>query len=570
MEYGFVLLLAVLCGVLTVLQFRWTGELAEAEFERLGGKQKESSLDFCNAFDAELRKSCDALVPSGGELSVARIAMLVAQWREGNPRPIFRRIALVEPVAAGVKIQVIDPRGGETGTSDWPAEWSSLKSNLSKKVSGPGSSPPYADSRGLLLEFPIHGSRSSGSGRGNPPDGPPGGGPGGPRGHGPGGPPEGKDGGPSESGWVVLELDEDYLKGTWLPDLAARFLNPGETAFYQVKVSDSATRLIYEAGPSAGLESPLSISFNYQGRDAGGSAGRPGEALWTLETRRQSGALEQLVSSSRRRNLALAVLVNGLILAAGWALVRQTRKSRLLAESQMQFVAGVSHELRTPLTVIRGAAHNLKRGIVQTPDAINRYSGLILQHADQLSEMVQQVLDFSAAKKGSLVSNKTDLSIGVLLREAIANTAAETAGCEIYLSIPDDLPLVEGDAASLRRAFQNLIANGAKHGGSGAWLGISGRCEGSRVQIDIADHGPGIPRQEQAEIFTPFFRGAAAHDTQVRGSGLGLGLVKEIVEAHGGSVSVCSQEGKGATFTIILPVRAGQPTHDSPSATGGR
>ena len=550
MERGFVLLLAVLCGVLTLLQFRWTGELAQAEFERLGGKQEEASRDFCQAFDAELARSCEVLVPSGRELDAPGIARRVQRWREASPRPIFHRLALALPVEGDLKLQLIDTSTGAMQEAEWPAEWAALRSNLARKASG--GSPPFADRGGLLLEFPLHGGR--GLSGGGPPSGGPGrGGP--PRGGPPsGGPPSG---GPPETGWMILEMDETYLRQTWLPELAARFLNPGGHEFHRVSVSSESEPAIFSAGPTEGLGAPLTMAFNYQGRDTTAPGGRPDEPLWTLETRRQKGALEELVSASRRRNLALAVMVNGLILAAGWALVRQTRKSRLLAESQMQFVAGVSHELRTPLTVIRGAAQNLKRGIVQTPEAINRYSGLILQHADQLSEMVQQVLDFSAAKKGSLVSNKTSLAPGEVLREAVANTVAETSGCKIDLSIPEGLPSVDGDAPSLRRAFQNLIANAAKHGGSGGWIGISAHREGDLIKIDIADRGPGIPKAEQAEIFTPFFRGAVAHEAQVRGSGLGLGLVKEIVEAHGGTVSVCNAKGGGAIFTIGLPVGAG-------------
>ncbi|MEK7953848.1 sensor histidine kinase [Luteolibacter soli] len=545
MEHGFVLLLVVLCAVLTILQFRWTGELAKAEFERLGGKQEEATRDFCEAFDGELGRSCTALVPSGRDLSDAAIARRVSDWRKGNPRPIFRRLALATPVRRVVTLRMIDLDTGAMTDSEWPAEWSALKSNLSRK--GAGGSAPYSDEGGMLLEFPLRGGSRGPGGDGGPPDD---------RGPRSPGDDDGPRGGPPETGWFIAELDSHYVTSTWLPDLSAKYLNPDNHAVHQVKVMSNSGDTIFTTEPAKELEAPVVVAFNHRGRD--GQFPGPDQTLWTLETRRQRGALEQIVATSRRRNLVLAVAVNGLILAAGWALVRHTRKSRQLAEAQMDFVATVSHELRTPLTVIRGAAHNLKRGIVNTPEGIGRYSGMILQHADQLSEMVQQVLDFSAVRKGSVLSNKTPVDVGRVLDEALANTAAETSGCEIEVARPEALPAVMGDEAALRRAFQNLLSNAANHGGSGGWIGVRSRIAGQRLEVHIADRGPGIPKAEQEKIFEPFFRGAAAHGAQIRGSGIGLSLVKEIIEAHGGEILVGSGEnGRGAIFTVSLPIAEG-------------
>ena len=271
--------------------------------------------------------------------------------------------------------------------------------------------------------------------------------------------------------------------------------------------------------------------------------------------------LDATVTASRRRNLAVAVALNALILGAGWLLLRHTRRARQLAEAQMQFVANVSHELRTPLTVIRGAAHNLERGVVQEPGRIAQYSALILQHVEQLTGMVEQVLEFSGAQRNAGASPRRPVSIAEILSDSIAASDPDTraAHCRVELTIPSILPVVQGDANALRRLFQNLIANAAKHGGTGGWIGITASLTKSNtppaIEVQVADRGPGIPESEQAEIFQPFVRGSAAQSAQVRGSGLGLSLVREIVEAHGGAVSVQSERGHGTTFTVKLPVR---------------
>jgi signal transduction histidine kinase len=276
--------------------------------------------------------------------------------------------------------------------------------------------------------------------------------------------------------------------------------------------------------------------------------------------------LEATVSVSRRRNLGVAALLNLLLLATGMALVRHTRRSRQLAEAQMNFVANVSHELRTPLTVIRGAAHNLQRGVIQERSQIVQYSSLIIQHTEQLTYMIEQLLELAGAKKNRTPLAREPVELAEVLKDAIAAVGhdTQTAGCSVQCEIPTALPTVSGDAAALRRVFQNLITNAAKHGAEGGWIGVKASVVNGqgklRVEVSVADRGPGIPEAEQTEIFKPFVRGALAEARQIRGSGLGLSLVREIVEFHQGSISVQSQPGHGATFTVEFPVRPSSPS----------
>ena len=260
------------------------------------------------------------------------------------------------------------------------------------------------------------------------------------------------------------------------------------------------------------------------------------------------------MSASRTRNLAVAMLLNALMLTTGIVLVRNTRRSRQLAVAQMDFVANVSHELRTPLTVIRGAAHNLKRGVVQERSQVEQYSGLILQHTEQLTQMVEQLLELAGARKNRAGLASEPVALTGVLKEAIAAAEHDTkaAGCVVQFDAPGSLPAIAGDAPALRRVFQNLITNAAKHGGEGKWIGVSAASVNGRnppmIEVLVTDRGAGIPESEQAEIFKPFVRGTAAKANQVRGSGLGLTMVREIVGLHHGEVSVTSKLGHGATF----------------------
>ena len=141
-----------------------------------------------------------------------------------------------------------------------------------------------------------------------------------------------------------------------------------------------------------------------------------------------------------------------------------------------------------------------------------------------------------------------------------SNSSRRSNGGSSSSTLPA-LPPVTGDTAALRRVFQNLITNAAKHGSEGRWIGVTAALLNGTappvVEVRVADRGPGIPASEQAEVFEPFSRGAAAQAQQIRGSGLGLSVVRDIVEAHGGTVSVESDPGQGATLVVRLPVDRG-------------
>jgi signal transduction histidine kinase len=225
----------------------------------------------------------------------------------------------------------------------------------------------------------------------------------------------------------------------------------------------------------------------------------------------------------------------------------------------MEFVAGVSHELRTPVAVIRSAAENLSHGVVDSGDRVKRYGQLLETEARRLGEMVERVLQYAGIESGLATGARVRLAPTEVIEGAIESSLTLLGSEEITIErnfIPNP-PAVVGDAAALRSAIQNLIANAVKYGGRDRWVGI--RVEHGRqrrrpeVWITISDHGAGIPASELPHIFDPFYRGADAVARQVHGNGLGLSLVRQIVAAHGGRVTVTTRAGAGSSFTIALP-----------------
>ncbi len=133
----------------------------------------------------------------------------------------------------------------------------------------------------------------------------------------------------------------------------------------------------------------------------------------------------------------------------------------------------------------------------------------------------------------------------------------EQAGCCIELTVAPDLPSMTGDSIALEHAFRNLIANAARYAAHGKWIGVSAARCFDGVEVQVSDRGPGIPEPERERIFQPFYRGQQTGAAQVRGTGLGLSLVKDTVERHRGTVAVHNSPSGGAEFTVRLPVLPG-------------
>jgi signal transduction histidine kinase len=291
-----------------------------------------------------------------------------------------------------------------------------------------------------------------------------------------------------------------------------------------------------------------------------------GDGQWRLVVKHRAGSLEAAVAAARTRNFALSSGVLALLAAAVGLIVVSARRADRLARQQLEFVAAVSHELRTPVSVIGAAAGNLADGVVDEPGRVKKYGATIQTEARRLGETVERVLQLAGIAAGRAAAAPTTLSIAALVDEAVAATRmeSEAAGVAVDVEIAPELlraptdaggvQRVMGDAAALRSAIQNLISNAIKYGGEARWVRVNAKPLNERaIRITVEDHGFGIGAEDRKHIFEPFYRGREAVSRQIQGSGLGLHLVKRIVEAHGGTVSVQSEEGRGSTFTVDLP-----------------
>jgi two-component system phosphate regulon sensor histidine kinase PhoR len=240
------------------------------------------------------------------------------------------------------------------------------------------------------------------------------------------------------------------------------------------------------------------------------------------------------------------------------------------------FVSSVSHELRAPIASVRLLAESLDRGKVTDESKRRDYFRLIGQECRRLSSLVENVLDFARIDQGRkrYEFEPTDLIALVTQTVSLMEPYAAERQVTLQLDHPSTLehqPSLDGRA--MQQALVNLIDNAVKHSAPGAIVEVflegpeqptaapgpaaasSGiRHPASAIRLIVSDHGPGIPSDEHARIFEPFYRRGSELRRETPGIGIGLSIVKHVVEAHGGRVSVHSQPGQGSRFVIALPV----------------
>lgn len=224
------------------------------------------------------------------------------------------------------------------------------------------------------------------------------------------------------------------------------------------------------------------------------------------------------------------------------------------------FIQNVSHELKTPLTVIQGHASKLAEA---PEDAAGRQASLriIGDEARRLTQLVDNLLTLARLESPSFTLDRAPMSLAALLEEAILQLSdlAEERGIELSLAAPPGLPRLNADPARLKQALLNLLDNGLKFTPSGGAVSVALRDDPAnrRLVCAVSDTGEGIPGEDLPHIFERLYRARRAGARPVEGSGLGLTLAQQIVQAHGGELRVESEPGKGSTFTFTLPYGEG-------------
>jgi two-component system phosphate regulon sensor histidine kinase PhoR len=232
---------------------------------------------------------------------------------------------------------------------------------------------------------------------------------------------------------------------------------------------------------------------------------------------------------------------------------------RELEAVRREFVANVSHEFRTPLSIINGYLETLADEEIDK-EMVEKSVAVMRRHADRLNNLIEDLLTISRMEEQGVRLETRLVSVEPLLRGVIGQLEDESAErrVSVRLVIGEGIPDLQIDSYRMEQAFSNLLINALRHGvplaaGEAGDVVVSVSTEGREVAVSFRDNGPGIPLQDQEHIFERFYRVGGDRARQTGGTGLGLSIVKNVVQAHGGRVTLESNPGEGSTFTIRLP-----------------
>ena len=345
-------------------------------------------------------------------------------------------------------------------------------------------------------------------------------------------------------GMVRFRFSCDYVHRKLVREFfESDFMNPDEA--WVIRVSEPTGQPLYESAPTP--------DDRFEVRRI---MAAPSFRGVVLQLRYKDRSIEEEVRRLALTKTALIGFIDVMLLAGLFLVYANVRRELRLSRLKSDFVANVSHELKTPLALIRLFAETLELGRVPSEDKAKQYYRVINKESQRLTQLINNILDFSRIEAGRKEYRFRPADVGAVVREVVEayRFSIEQQGFELEVSLADDLPEAVVDPEALSQALLNLINNAVKYSGDGRHIGLDVREGDGGIVIAVTDRGVGIPRAERKKIFEKFYR---VEDTLIhttKGSGLGLALVQHIMDAHGGSVELDSEPGRGSTFRLIVPL----------------
>ncbi len=361
---------------------------------------------------------------------------------------------------------------------------------------------------------------------------------------------------PGENGALAgiagMVADIDFFKDKLMPAGLRELLGEREDPYFVIKVLDPWGQKFFAEGNFGHMSEDwlqeMAVSPSFVFTD------------WKVAMGSDYTTLKQLANKNFYINLTLAAMLALTIVGGAGMALRAASREMKLSEMKNDFVSNVSHELRTPVASIRVFGELLRLGRVEEPGKVKEYGEYIETEGRRLTQLINNILDFSKIESGQKEYDLRETHIEEVLDRVLKMLEVRLmhSKARVDYRSPDVSPppiMIDGDA--IAQAVCNLLDNAVKYSDDSPEITVALETRDESLVISVADKGIGIPPEELDKVFDRFHRVSTGLIHNVKGSGLGLALVKHIVNAHGGEVSVDSKVGKGSVFTIDLPLKSG-------------
>jgi two-component system phosphate regulon sensor histidine kinase PhoR len=338
--------------------------------------------------------------------------------------------------------------------------------------------------------------------------------------------------------YVAAKLDLKLIAKEWIPEEIEAV--PGSR---RVTILDEVARSVY--GEPQG-QTPFLTEQSF------------GKTLYAWRVQIAPSNVAELRKQAETERLlgVLLIPVSTVIIVMGLSVVfLAVRAERRASQLKSDFIANVSHELKTPLSLIRMFGELIATGKHKGEGSAREYAGIITRESERLTHLIDNVLDFARLERGKASYSFAEGRLDEVVERAldVCRYRLDKEKMKLRTEIEDHLPPVRMDEDAMTLVLLNLVDNAVKYAGEGGEVAVRLARAPGGVALSVRDRGPGISADDQQRIFERFYRATNARVRNVRGSGIGLSLVKHIAEAHGGRVELASAPGKGATFTVFVP-----------------
>lgn len=353
------------------------------------------------------------------------------------------------------------------------------------------------------------------------------------------------------SGVLRFRFACPYVHGTLVREYFEKEFGNPELV---VRVTEPDGSLVYESA-----KSPPGREF-----EARRVMSSPSFGGLKLFLRYKEGSIHDEARRLELVKIAVIALIDVMLGVGLYLVYSNVRRELQLSKLKSDFVANVSHELKTPLALIRLFSETLELGRVPNDEKRRQYYRVINKESQRLTQLINNILDFSRIEAGRREYKFVKSDLARVVDEVLDayRFSIEQQGFAVDVAVAEGLPEVEIDPEALGQAFINLLNNALKYSREDKQITIALRVQDGKLMLSVGDKGIGIATGEHAKIFDKFYRAEDSLVHETKGSGLGLSLVRHIMEAHGGSVEVESAPGRGSTFTLSLPL----PKQHAPAA----